>query len=338
MYPDQTAFEKRETFNKKRKNRELTPEEIAEQEQQYQNYNDHINDMFGVSEVRAHDFGSQDVARGLSVNAKEQLGMSSNGDTEAVAEGVAEAYGAFTQTHSADARTFSHSVEIAKQEANEALSQTSLGEVDHTDVQKRVLGEKLENSADGEEVVGKPEFLDQESQNDVANVAIAEKMIAAADEGEPEALANVQQLLSQSRTARAYFQNAKEAGGANRLDNETLAELGRNIRKYDLAVPAGEGDTAEDTPETLDDVLTQDNEQNQSEVGETTERNGEQFAAKSVTNPAETAPNAHDLLTPQNGQANEKTAAINHARNDVFAAFDTENQQRGTQNDRDLAR
>lgn len=338
MYPDQTIFEKRETFNKKRKNRELTPEELAEQEQQYQDYNDHINDMFGVSEVRAHNFGSQEVARGLSVDAKEQLGMSSNGDTEAVAEGVAEAYGAFTQTHSAEARTFSHSVEIATQEANEALSQTSLGEVDHTDVQKRVLGEKLENAADGEEVVGKAEFLDQESQNDVANVAIAEKMIAAADEGDPEALANVQQLLGQSRTARAYFQNAKEAGGANRLDNETLAELGRNIRKYDLAVPAGEGDTAEDALETLDDVLTQDNEQNQSEVGETAEPGNEQSATKNATNPAETTPDAQDLLTPQHGQANEKSAAIRRARDDVFAAFDTENQQPGAQNGYDLVR
>lgn len=337
MYPDQTIFEKRETFNKKRKNRELTPEEIAEQEQQYQNYNDHINDMFGVSEVRAHDFGSQDVARGLSVNAKEQLGMSSNGDTEAVAEGVAEAYGAFTQTHSAEARTFSHSVEIATQEANEVLSQTSLSEVDHTGVQKRVLSEKLEKAADGEEVVGKPEFLDQESQNDVANVAIAEKMIAAADEGDPDALANVQQLLAQSPAARAYFQNAKEAGGANRLDNETLAELGRNIRQYDLAVPVGEGDPAEDAPETLDDVL-QESEQNQQELSETAEPDGEQFVEGDTAGSAETIPEAHDLLSPQHGQTNEKAAAINHARNDVFAAFDTANQQPGAQNDYDLVR
>ena len=331
MPPDQTSFEKQE---KPREERERTPEEIAEQNQLY---NEYLNGVFGVSEVQAHDFNAQEVVDGLSVDAKATLGVDSSGDAEALSEGVAEAYGALTQTHSVDAHTFGHSVEIATQEANAALSPTAVGEVDHTDVQKRVLSEKLENAADGEEVVGKAEFLDQESQNDVANVAIAEKMIAAADEGDPDALANVQQLLAQSPAARAYFQNAKEAGGANRLDNETLAELGRNIRQYDLAVPVGEGDPAEDAPETLDDVL-QESEQNQQELSEIAEPDGEQFVEGDTAGSAETVPEAHDLLSPQHGQTNEKAAAINHARNDVFAAFDTANQHPGAQNDYDLVR
>ena len=211
------------------------------------------------ADSRAHGVNAEHVTHAVSMEARQALGADTSltgAGSEGFEEGVGEVFEAYTQTHTAEAEHFSHSVEQATSEVNRIIGESGLEEIDRTDVQERVLGAKFESTARGEEVVGQAEFLHTDRQHEVANAMIAEQVAEGARSGDGDSLQYVEALLAQSDKSKSYLHSIKEAGGAKRLDNETLAEFGKEIRRQEVQAEASE----EPAPESLDEVLEQAND------------------------------------------------------------------------------